>query len=69
MESARAWTKYEEILCKCGKIRTRKTPNTENFHLVLTLLVISQKNRSLPTIRVQYYSEIHKNQVKTTGLT
>ena len=38
---SRIWTEYEEILCisrtqsKCGKMRTRITPNTHTFYAVV----------------------------------
>ena len=32
---SRIWTEYGEIKSKCGKIRTRKAPNTDTFHAVL----------------------------------
>ena len=36
---SRIWTEYEEISLRiqseCGRIQTRKTPNTDTFHAVL----------------------------------
>ena len=41
MKSDRFGVFLVRIQSKCGKIRTRKTPNAETFYAVLTLKTIS----------------------------
>ena len=40
------FTEYGEIQSECGKIQTRKTPNTGTFHAVATGKILAKNNQN-----------------------
>ena len=50
------------IQSECGKIRTRKTPNTGTFHAMFVLKMFTKFHENIPD-RVPYFSEVAALQV------